>query len=189
MELPPDDPGGAPTAVVLPDATEAVESDPKSKLLSTPKGPVVTDSLLAWLGGGLLSKTALKSSRPDREMLAKSSSADPSLASSRPSKSSSKSSKAPFVTAAAEGTGAVCWVGARRLVTGAAGPSTEPKISSTLDPEILWILVGAEGEGEAGFSLRQNISGRIIDAKKHWLDKKVETKEMGVLVGVRRIRT
>lgn len=64
----------------------------KSKLLSLPKA---VESVLVWLAGGLLSNTGLKSSRPEREMLAKSSSAEPSLASSRPSKSSS-SSKAPF---------------------------------------------------------------------------------------------
>ena len=91
-----DEVGAAAWPAVLP-AADVPDRDPKSKLLSVPKtGPpaVWAESLLAWLGGGELSKTGLKSSRPEREMLAKSSSAEPSLASSRPSKSSSRSSKA-----------------------------------------------------------------------------------------------
>lgn len=107
-------------AVVLP-AVEPVDKDPKSKLLSVPKWALLAESLLAaWLGGGLLSKTGLKSSRPEREMLAKSSSAEPSFASSRPSKSSSRSSNA---LVAAE-RGAAC--------DGAAGwwAALVPKMSS-----------------------------------------------------------
>src|SRR5688572_11660437 len=50
-------------------APEAELDEMKSKLLSLPKA---VDSLLAWLAGGLLSKTGWKSSRPEREMLAKS---------------------------------------------------------------------------------------------------------------------
>lgn len=91
----------------------------KSKLLSLPKA---VDSLLAWLAGGLLSKTGWKSSSPERETLAKSSSAEPSFASSRPSKSSSRSSKAPL-----EGGSD----GAADFAPGAAPVFAEPKISST----------------------------------------------------------
>ena len=93
---------------VLP-AADVPDSEPKSKLLSVPNtGPAVcAESLLGWLGGGLLSKTGLKSSRPEREMVAKSSSAEPSLASSRPSKSSSRSSKALAALAPLETVAAV----------------------------------------------------------------------------------
>jgi hypothetical protein len=119
--------------VVLP-ATDAPDSEAKSKLLSVPNGAAVwAESLLGWLGGGLLSKTALKSSRPEREMVAKSSSAEPSLASSRPSKSSSRSSKAPLEVVAAV-------VG--REAELAAAPA-EPKMSSTLEELRLLKLVGA----------------------------------------------
>ena len=84
-------------------------------------------------GGGLESKTGLKSSSPEREMVAKSSSAaEPSLASSRPSKSSSRSSNAPpaglDVVAAAVLVGAGC-----EAVAAAVEGKEEPKMSSTLE--------------------------------------------------------
>jgi hypothetical protein len=122
----PGDDGPGP-AVVLP-AADVPESEPKSKLLSVPNTGCA-ESLLGWLGGGLLSKTGLKSSRPEREMLAKSSSAEPSFASSRPSKSSSRSSNGALEAVAAV-------VG--RLALLAVAPAgwcvvKEPKMSSTLE--------------------------------------------------------
>lgn len=122
--------GVALAPAVLP-AAEVPDKEPKSKLLSVPNevvlvppprpAPVCVASLLAWLGGGELSKTGLKSSRPEREMVAKSSSAEPSLASSRPSKSSSRSSK---------GAGDLAGAGA---AVGAAGVEEEPKMSLMLE--------------------------------------------------------
>lgn len=99
-------PAGAP-------GREPVDNVPKSNV----------ESLFTWLVCGL-SNTELKSSRPDLEMLAKSSSADPSLASSSPSKSSSRSSSKGVLSAA----GAGGW-----LAGAAVGVEwAEPKISSAL---------------------------------------------------------
>lgn len=137
-------PGRAPVA--LPPPTEEPRLA-KSKLLSTPNGAVVPvrfdSDLVACEAGGDESKTGLKSSSPERLMVAKSSSAEPSLASSRPSKSSSVSSKAPF--AGGGGGWAAAW---GPDWDGAGG--VEPKMSSTLAGDV-------EG-GEAGFSLDQRVS-------------------------------
>jgi hypothetical protein len=133
--------------VVGADPPDAEFDDTKSKLLSLPKA---VDSLLAWLAGGLLSKTGWKSSRPEREMFAKSSSAEPSLASSRPSNSSSRSSNAPF-----EGG----FDGAAALAVGAAPVFAEPKISSTEVwpcPVLLFVIVA----GEDGCSTLDLVSDR-----------------------------
>lgn len=112
------------------------------------------DSLFGWLGGGLLSKTGLKSSRPEREMLAKSSSAEPSLASSSPSKSSSRSSKAPL--------GAAVAVAGRLPVP--AGAPDEPKISSTLDLLRLLRSVWDAAAG-TGLSLREICQFQLVILK------------------------
>lgn len=90
---------------------------------SVPKSNV--DSLFTWLACGL-SNTELKSSSPDFEILAKSSSAEPSFASSSPSKSSSRSSSKGVLSAAGAGAGG--W-----LAGAAVGVErAEPKMSSAL---------------------------------------------------------
>jgi len=144
-------PGLPPTPAVLPPPPVDEPRLAKSKLLSMPNGadvPVRFDSdLVACEAGGDESKTGLKSSRPDRLMVAKSSSADPSLASSSPSKSSSRSSNGALLAAAA-------WP--PPLLPGGAGCEVlpEPKISSSLGPDmLLTIVAGAVGVGVAAFSL------------------------------------
>ena len=139
-------------AVLL--AADVVESEAKSKLLSVPKGALfAAESLLGWLGGGLLSNTGLKSSRPDREMLAKSSSAEPSLASSRPSKSSSSSSNA-FLGAAGAAAAAAAVLG-RLLAAGEGLGMAVPKIASALEL-LRWV------GGAACFSLQSIVSLLIL---------------------------
>lgn len=108
-------PAGAAAALALAGApgSDPVDIVPKSNV----------DSLFTWLVCGL-SNTELKSSRPDLEMLAKSSSAEPSFASSSPSKSSSRSSSKGVLSAA----GAGGWI-----VGAAVGVEwAEPKMSSAL---------------------------------------------------------
>jgi hypothetical protein len=87
---------------------------------------------------------------PEREMVAKSSSAEPSLASSRPSKSSSRSSNGALETVAAV-------VGRLALLAVAAvgwwAALEEPKMSLIL--EELRLLRSADGEAVAtGLSLQ-----------------------------------
>lgn len=118
----------------------------KSKL-SLPKA---VDSVLAWLPGGLLSKTGLKSSSPEREMLAKSSSAEPSLASSRPSKSLSRSSKPPLAWGGLDG--AAC------CDEGAVPVAAAPKMSSTDD---FWALPSVIVAGDEGCSTLVSVSYRF----------------------------
>jgi hypothetical protein len=138
--------------VLLP-AAEAPDSEAKSKLLSVPNA---WWSLLGWLGGGLESKTGLKSSRPEREMVAKSSSAEPSLASSRPSKSSSRSSKAPLEVLVLVAVGGRLAELARAAAVGCETAAAEPKISSTLERLRLLRLAWAVG-ARAGVSLRRRV--------------------------------
>lgn len=82
-----------PRPTTLPPADESRLAKSKLFLMSNGADVLVRlDSDLVTWDGGDESNTGLKSSRPERLMVAKSSSPDPSLASSSPSKSSSRSS-------------------------------------------------------------------------------------------------
>lgn len=131
--------------------------------------------LAAWLRGGDESKTGLKSSSAEREMLAKSSSAvDPSFASSSPSKSSSRSSNACLAGsgggAAADEAGSLC-PAAGAVEAEAARES--PQIEFTLDwPAGMAVLmeddeVAAVSDAAASLHSLQSAAITNNDAQGH----------------------